>query len=72
VTTLGIDAASMGAVHDGAPAHQEALGRGMLFIEGLCGLAALPPVGAYFMFLPLKIADATGCPGRAVALVAKP
>jgi kynurenine formamidase len=69
VTTLGIDAASMGAVHDGAPVHQEALGRGMLFIEGLCGLTALPPVGAWFLFLPLKVVDATGCPGRAVAWV---
>ena len=69
VITVGVDTPSVGAVHDGAPVHQEALGRGMLFIEGLCGLAALPPVGAYFMFLPLKVADATGCPGRAVALV---
>jgi kynurenine formamidase len=69
VTTVGADTPSMGAAHDGAPVHQEALGRGMLFIEGLCGLAALPPIGAYFMFLPLKLADSTGCPGRAVALL---
>jgi len=69
VTTVGTDAPSLGAVHDGAPVHQEGLGQGMIYIEGLCGLAALPPVGAYFMFLPLKLADSTGCPGRAVALL---
>ena len=69
VTTVGTDTPSMGAAHDGAPVHQEALGRGMLFIEGLCGLAALPPVGAYFLFLPLKLVDGTGSPGRAVALL---
>jgi kynurenine formamidase len=69
VATVGTDAPSMGATHDGAPVHQAALGGGMLFIEGLCGLTTLPPLGAYFLFFPLKIADATGCPGRAAALV---
>jgi len=26
-------------------------------------------MGAFFIFLPLKIVDSTGCPGRAIALL---
>lgn len=69
VRTVGTDGASMGAVHDGAPVHQEGLSRGMVFVELLTGLAALPVRGAHFLFLPLKLAGGTGGPGRAVALV---
>lgn len=70
VRAVGTDGPSMGAVHDGAPVHQEGLSRGMLFVEMLTGLGQLPPRGAYFLFLPLKLAGGTGGPGRAVALLA--
>jgi kynurenine formamidase len=71
ILTVGTEAASLGAVQDGAPMHLAGLGRGMHFIEGLCNLVELPALGAFFMFLPLKIVASTGCPGRAVALLAE-
>jgi isatin hydrolase len=69
VQLVGTDGASMGAVHDGAPVHWAGLGRGMLFVEELCNLGQLPVRGAFFQFLPLKVAGSTGGPGRAVAFV---
>lgn len=69
VRCLGIDAPSIGATHEGVPAHQEGLGRGMRYVELLTGLQHLPPRGAYFMFLPVKVAGATGGPGRAIAIL---
>jgi kynurenine formamidase len=50
--------------------HQYALSRGVMFVEVLTGLQELPPRGAWFCFLPLKIAGSTGGPGRAIALLA--
>jgi arylformamidase len=44
------------------------LPRGILIIEGLCGLAALPPV-SYFLATPLKVLHGSGSPLRPVALV---
>ncbi len=69
VKCMGIDAASMGAVHDGVPSHQFGLYRDIIYIEGLANLEKVPHIGAYFMFLPIKLGNSTGCPGRAVALV---
>jgi kynurenine formamidase len=69
VRLVGTDGASMGSVHDGAPVHQYALARDVLFVEVLTGLHQLPARGAWFCFLPLKIAGSTGGPGRAVALL---
>lgn len=69
IRCLGIDAPSIGAAHEGVPAHQEGLSRGMRYIELLAGLGSLPVRGAYFIFLPVKVAGATGGPGRAIALV---
>lgn len=69
VRCLGIDAPSIGAAHDGVPAHQEGLSRGMRYIEMLADLDKLPPTGAWFIFLPVKVAGSTGGPGRAVAFV---
>jgi kynurenine formamidase len=69
VRCLGIDAPSIGATHDGVPAHQEGLSRGMRYVELLTGLNQLPPRGAYFIFLPVKVAGSTGGPGRAIALL---
>lgn len=70
VATVGIDAPSMGAVQGGAPVHWEGLSRGLLFVEMLTNLDALPARGALFVFLPLKIAGSSGGPGRAIAFLA--
>ncbi len=69
IDCLGIDASSMGAIHEGVPPHQYGLGQRMIFIEGLAHLDKVPPTGAEFIFLPLKIARSTGCPGRAIAII---
>lgn len=69
VTTLGIDAPSIGSVHDGAPVHREGLSRGLVYVEMLTNLETLPSRGALFAFLPLKIAGSSGGPGRAIAVV---
>jgi len=52
-------------------AHRVLLPAGVLILENACNLSHLPPRGAYFIGLPLKIKDGTGCPVRAVALVPK-
>mgnify|MGYP001160571675 CR=1 FL=1 len=67
IRCVGIDAPSIGSVDAGIPPHQFGLNHGMIFIENLSHLEALPEIGAYFIFLPLKLALSTGCPGRAVA-----
>lgn len=69
VKTIGIDAPSVGAAHEGAPVHQEGLSRELRYIELLTNLGQLPARGAYFMFLPIKIEDSSGGPGRAIALL---
>jgi kynurenine formamidase len=67
VRCLGIDAPSMGLAHDGAAAHVSGLRGGAVFVECLTGLDRLPPRGAWFCVLPLKVEQGTGAPGRAVA-----
>jgi kynurenine formamidase len=69
IRTVGIDAPSIGASHDGAPTHWEGLSRGIRYVEHLVGLGQLAPRGAQFVFLPIKVADGTGAPGRAIAFV---
>lgn len=71
VRCLGIDAPSIGAAHDGIPAHQEGLSRGMRYVEMLTNLGKLPAFGTWFMFLPVKVAGSTGGPGRAIALLSQ-
>jgi len=41
----------------------------MRYVELLTGLQYIPPSGAYFIFLPVKVAGSTGGPGRAIALL---
>jgi kynurenine formamidase len=41
----------------------------MVFVEALTGLEQLPPRGAWFLFLPIKLVAGTGGPGRAVAVL---
>ncbi len=69
VRVVGLDGVSVGSSHDGAPPHQFGLGRGMLYIELLANLRRLPPRGALFIFLPIKIGGSSGGPGRAIAFV---
>jgi isatin hydrolase len=69
VTTIGIDAPSMGSAEEGNEVHRAGLSREMAFIEGLTNLDRLPARGASFVFLPLKIAVASGAPGRAIAVL---
>jgi kynurenine formamidase len=69
VTTVGIDAPSVGSAEEGNEVHRAGLSREMAFIEGLTNLERLPPRGASFVFLPLKIAVASGAPGRAIAVL---
>lgn len=69
VTTIGIDAPSIGSAEEGNEVHRAGLGRNMAFVEGLTNLERLPARGASFIFLPLKIAVASGAPGRAIAIL---
>ncbi|MCY0894580.1 MAG: cyclase family protein [Acidibacillus sp.] len=69
VRCIGIDAPSIGASHDGGPAHHAGLSRGMRYVEMLTSLDKLPEKNFSFMFLPVKVAGSTGGPGRAVAFV---
>lgn len=69
VTTVGIDAPSVGSAEEGNEVHRAGLSREMAFIEGLTNLGRLPARGASFVFLPLKIAVASGAPGRAIAVL---
>jgi isatin hydrolase len=69
VKTVGIDAPSIGSAHGPIPVHQEGLSQGMRYMEVLTNFGELPIRGAYFVFLPLKIAGSSGRPGRATALL---
>ncbi len=69
VATIGIDAPSMGSAEEGNEVHRAGLSREMLFVEGLTNLDRLPARGASFVFLPIKIAVASGGPGRAIAIL---
>jgi kynurenine formamidase len=53
----------------GAPVHLAALPHGVVFVEALGGLAAVPPRGAWFLFLPIRLAGGTNGPGRALAVL---
>lgn len=69
VRCAGTDAPSMGTAHNGAPVHVEGLSKGMVYVELLTNLDQLPPRGATFVFLPLKIQGSSGGPGRAIGIV---
>lgn len=66
---LGTDGASMGYAEGGQPTHLAGLSKGMSWEELLINLDQLPPRGAYYVALPLKIVDQSGSPTRAVAFV---
>jgi len=69
VRTLGTDAPSIGAAHEGLSMHWAGLGRGMVYVEALSRLGELPLRGSFFVFLPLKVAESSGASGRALAYV---
>lgn len=69
VRCVGIDNNSMGPLQADAETHWVGLGHGVLFVERMTNLGKLPPRGAFFIFLPIKIEGGSGAPGRAVALV---
>jgi len=58
----------VGSDHD-EPAHRVLLPRGVLVLENAVNLDMVPPRGAFFVGLPLRIRDGTGYPVRAVAFV---
>jgi len=66
---LGTDGASMGPVEDGQPTHLAGLQQGMSWEELLINLGELPTRGAFYIALPLKVADQSGAPTRAIALL---
>jgi kynurenine formamidase len=67
---IGIDTASIdhGPSHD-FRAHRTLANANVPIFENLTGLGALPPKGAVFLGLPMKIGGGTGGPLRAVALL---
>ncbi len=68
---LGTDGASMGPVENGQATHLAGLELGMSWEELLVNLGELPPRGAYYMALPIKVVDQSGSPTRAIAFVPK-
>lgn len=69
IRCVGTDAPSMGPSEGGAPVHVAGLGGGMVFLESVANLRTVPPTGAYFQFMPIRIARSSGGPGRAVAWI---
>ena len=66
---VGTDGASLGAVtgKEAVETHWAGLSAGMNYPEYLTNLGALPPKGAFFIFLPVK-EEVTGGIGRAVGI----
>ena len=68
---LGTDGPSMGPAEGGQAVHVAGLKNGMSWEEMLTGLGKLPPRGAYYLALGIKVADQSGSPTRAIAFVPK-
>jgi kynurenine formamidase len=70
IRSIGIDTASIdhGPSHD-FRAHRALTNANVPIFENLAGLDALPPRGATFIGLPMKIGGGSGGPLRAVALL---
>ena len=70
VKGVGLDTLSADPLDaPGLAIHHILLGAGMIIVENLTNLSALPAAGFIFSCLPLKIRDADGSPVRAVAMV---
>ena len=66
---LGTDGPSMGPAEAGQETHVAGLTHGMSWEEMLINLDELPVRGAFYIALPIKIADSSGSPTRAIAFV---
>lgn len=67
---IGLDCISVDPVDsDELSIHRILLGAGLVIVENLTNLSALPAAGFDFCCFPLAIVDADGSPVRAVALV---
>ena len=66
---LGTDGPSMGPADAGQETHVAGLKYGMSWEEMLAHLDQLPVRGAFYIALPIKVADQSGSPTRAVAFV---
>lgn len=69
VTCVGVDTVSLGSIQDDDQPHLHWHSRGYTNVEKLVSLGLLPPRGATFIFLPLKVVGGTGSPGRAIAVL---
>lgn len=70
VAVLGVDTASIDAgSSEDFPVHRVVAGANVAGLENLTRLGRLPPVGAWILALPMKIAGGSGGPARVVALV---
>jgi arylformamidase len=67
ITLLGLETPSLCAEHEAdAAAHRLLLEAGVVIVEGLTGLAALPP-RVWLVALPLRLAGLDGSPCRVIA-----
>ncbi len=70
---IGVDAPSADAPGSrDLPVHRLLLGGGMVVVENLANLEALPDAPFTFLCLPLALAEAEGAPARAAALIGGP
>jgi len=67
VRHVGVSSPSIGALDDPSGPHRGGIERGMTYAECLIHLDQLPPRGALYVGLPLRIAQQSGSPVRAVA-----
>jgi kynurenine formamidase len=69
IAGIGIDTLSPDRDGSDFPLHHLLLKRGKYIIENLAGLAKVPPSGATLLTLPMKIANGSEAPIRAIALL---
>ena len=69
IKCLAGDIPSMGPWQVIRDTHVAGLGKGMVYVEQLINLDKLPPVGAYFIYIPVKTAGTSGGPGGAIAII---
>jgi kynurenine formamidase len=69
VRHIGVSTPSIGALDDSSGPHRAGIVRGITYAECLINLGRLPPRGALYVGLPLKIAHQSGSPIRAVAFI---
>jgi len=66
---IGVDTVSLGSIQDDDSPHWAWHSEGFVNVEKLCNLGLLPPRGAFYIFLPIKLEGGSGAPGRAIALI---